>query len=635
MVQFPMNIQPQPGTAVYVETDVRIVPAAPRAMASRIQSLLFLLAVAVSLAVGTGAWAQANCGVPQGGSCVESHQTGGCAHQQCCQVVCGIYPDCCLQAWDEFCVDLANSECPFMCGSASAGDCYVPHQMPSCNNEACCQTVCAFDPACCQFDWDLICTFEAEQACDPPNPVQCGAGNAGSCTVPHGTPSCSDTACCQTVCGIDPSCCTQAWDVFCVQLANSYCFGCSLSCPSGSTLENELCGNRNNDACIGGQTPQGVSCGTKICGTIDGTLTGGNWSGDRDAYAFTATDTNGDGSVKITLRLASEFKGFAAMVPASCPVTLANAVLAVNAQTCLQSSVTGCVPPGNYWIIVAPGTFPTPGQTSSIACSTDPKYSLELECSQVSCGNTCSPTAGSCFEPHATPGCDTAQCCSAVCNVDPFCCSTAWDSDCVSQAGQLCNVPPPDNDECVDATPILAGETLQLNTLAANISSPAIPASCEEGQGVMIGRDVWFKHVATCSGNMVINTCGSSTDLRLVVYTGDCSTLGLHVCNTDSPFCSPATGARVQFMATCGLTYYIRVGGDNRSVQGTGQLTVTCPGPACCAPDFNHDGTVDGADLGSLLGEWGGCPACPQDLNGDDVVDGADLGSLLGEWGPC
>jgi hypothetical protein len=151
----------------------------------------------------------------------------------------------------------------------------------------------------------------------------------------------------------------------------------------------------------------------------------------------------------------------------------------------------------------------------------------------------------------------------------------------------------------------------------------------------MIGRDVWFKHVATCSGNLAIDTCGSSTDLRIVVYTGDCSTLGLHVCNTDSPLCSPSGGARVQFVATCGMTYYIRVGGDNRSVQGTGQVTVTCPGPACCAPDFNNDGAVDGADLGSLLGEWGGCPACPQDLNGDDVVDGADLGSLLGEWGPC
>ena len=48
-------------------------------------------------------------------------------------------------------------------------------------------------------------------------------------------------------------------------------------------------------------------------------------------------------------------------------------------------------------------------------------------------------------------------------------------------------------------------------------------------------------------------------------------------------------------------------------------------------PDLNGDGVVDGADLGLLLGAWGG--SGPADLNGDGVVDGADLGLLLGVWG--
>lgn len=46
--------------------------------------------------------------------------------------------------------------------------------------------------------------------------------------------------------------------------------------------------------------------------------------------------------------------------------------------------------------------------------------------------------------------------------------------------------------------------------------------------------------------------------------------------------------------------------------------------------DLNDDGAVDGADLGLLLGNWGGTGA--GDFNGDGVVDGADLGVLLGEW---
>jgi len=49
------------------------------------------------------------------------------------------------------------------------------------------------------------------------------------------------------------------------------------------------------------------------------------------------------------------------------------------------------------------------------------------------------------------------------------------------------------------------------------------------------------------------------------------------------------------------------------------------------AADLNGDGVVDGADLGLLLGQWGGDG--PADLNDDGVVDGADLGLLLGDWG--
>jgi len=52
-----------------------------------------------------------------------------------------------------------------------------------------------------------------------------------------------------------------------------------------------------------------------------------------------------------------------------------------------------------------------------------------------------------------------------------------------------------------------------------------------------------------------------------------------------------------------------------------------------CAADLNGDGDVDGADLGLLLGAWGG--GGPADLNGDGTVDGADLGLLLGGWGAC
>jgi hypothetical protein len=55
-------------------------------------------------------------------------------------------------------------------------------------------------------------------------------------------------------------------------------------------------------------------------------------------------------------------------------------------------------------------------------------------------------------------------------------------------------------------------------------------------------------------------------------------------------------------------------------------------GPACEFADLNCDGTVDGADLGLLLGAWGTSDPIA-DLNDSGEVEGADLGLLLGFWG--
>ena len=60
------------------------------------------------------------------------------------------------------------------------------------------------------------------------------------------------------------------------------------------------------------------------------------------------------------------------------------------------------------------------------------------------------------------------------------------------------------------------------------------------------------------------------------------------------------------------------------------------PDAPACPADLDGDGTVSGADLGALLGNWGSCSgSCPADLDGDGSVTGADLGALLGNWGPC
>lgn len=63
-----------------------------------------------------------------------------------------------------------------------------------------------------------------------------------------------------------------------------------------------------------------------------------------------------------------------------------------------------------------------------------------------------------------------------------------------------------------------------------------------------------------------------------------------------------------------------------RSQGGVAGQTCSCTG------DFDNNGLINGADLGTLLGGWGGAQF---DLTGDGIVDGADLGTILGAWGAC
>ena len=63
------------------------------------------------------------------------------------------------------------------------------------------------------------------------------------------------------------------------------------------------------------------------------------------------------------------------------------------------------------------------------------------------------------------------------------------------------------------------------------------------------------------------------------------------------------------------------------------QILIDCePFETPCPEDIDGNGTIDGADLGLLLGAWG-TPDADADINGDGTVNGADLGLLLGAWG--
>lgn len=74
-------------------------------------------------------------------------------------------------------------------------------------------------------------------------------------------------------------------------------------------------------------------------------------------------------------------------------------------------------------------------------------------------------------------------------------------------------------------------------------------------------------------------------------------------------------------------------GGDFQVMGGS----LTPDTPMCERADLNCNGTVDGADLGLLLLNWGQCDGsatrCVGDITLDGIVDGADLAMLLTYWG--
>lgn len=587
------------------------------------------LSFAALLAAGSAASAQC---VGATGDCLVPHAQPGCSDPECCGIVCTVAPDCCDTAWDAFCVTLASETCPGLCGAAASGDCFSTHDNPACNDKTCCELVCMTDQFCCLEAWDTNCAVLATLQCATTG-GECGDPQAGDCFESHPNGACANLDCCKAVCAIDASCCDSGWDFLCVLVAEQACgVACSIDCPETSVIENEACGVPSNDVCIfpvPGAIAQTVMCGTTVCGRVNQEAGG---QPDIDVYAITLTDPDGDGLVHFAIEFRAQFNGFAAVVAPPC-APLTSSTIVASSVKCVSGFADGCVPPGNYRIIVTNGDFPTPGG-EQVDCEVDGKYTIKFTCTQ-DCGPTCGPGAGSCFSSHATPGCDTPACCDQVCALFPPCCTSAWDITCASQAIALCGGGPPANDLCANCMPVTNGDW-PFTTIGATTDGPPLPATCNEGFGLQFGQDVWFCYDATCSALVTVETCDAvDYDSRLAVYTGACGSLQLVGCNDDGSGCLQVDSSKAIFQAICGESYHIRVGGFDTSI-GSGVLSIACGfGPQCpqCPEDLNHDGIVDGADLGIVLGGWNGNGA--GDIDGNGIVDGGDLGLVLGAWGDC
>lgn len=173
----------------------------------------------------------------------------------CVADVCAVDAFCCEVAWDGLCVQQAQEICGTTCSTCGNGVCEPGETPESCPSDCqptcahgvcepgvaldptcdeCVATVCAVDDFCCTTFWDRVCVEEAEELCG----VQCEGCAHDTCQVGEPLEQGCDP-CTQTVCDLDPYCCTTAWDSRCVEQAADTC---GLTCE---TCSHDLCDQGN------------------------------------------------------------------------------------------------------------------------------------------------------------------------------------------------------------------------------------------------------------------------------------------------------------------------------------------------------------------------------------------------------
>ena len=190
---------------------------------------------------------------------------------------------------------------------------------------------------------------------------------------------------------------------------------------------------------------------------------------------------------------------------------------------------------------------------------------------------------------------------------------------------------PPANNTCTGAQDITDG-TYHFSTCraGAGLSMPGCA-----GQGfVSFDHEVWFRYIAPRTGIATVDLCGSNYPAAVAVHAqAHCPTM------LDAPVaCStggdcPEGQARVQFAATEGQQFYIRVGSPDGFPGGNATMTVSVGTP--CPADWNDDGVVNSTDISAFLTTWLASVQANDlaaDFNGDQSVNSTDITAFLTAW---
>ena len=366
---------------------------------------------------------------PPGGDCCVPGEYLGCEDTGCTDAVCAIDPFCCDTQWDGICAGEATDLCE-VCGGPPTGGCCDPHDSAGCDDPTCESLVCTDDPFCCDTQWDDVCSASALGLCEV-----CFVPPTSGCCEPHDGVGCDDAACEASICDADAFCCDTQWDAICADAAAETCVVCTGP-PAGSCCEANTAGGAG---CVD------ATCEAQICAE-DSFCCDNSWDGicADAALALCAVcadagdccETNegpgcGDAECMSTVCSADPFcceSQWDDLCASSALELCAACSVPPSAGCCLPHDGVGCDDPACESEICSADAFCCDTQWDDICAG------AAVELCPV-CGD---PPAGDCCAPNGGVGCEDAECTSAVCGDDPFCCESEWDDLCADAAQQLC-----------------------------------------------------------------------------------------------------------------------------------------------------------------------------------------------------
>ncbi len=396
--------------------------------------------------------------------------------------------------------------------------------------------------------------------------------------------------------------------------------------PASTVTETEICGEDTNGGCNAGPIPAYELVGSAPF-TIAGTYWADGGTRDTDWFQFTV-DVQSD----VTVTIYDDFGAFAWF--ASIPTCDTLQILGQSTTDCASTFTVPCVPAGTYVLIVAPASF------NGVLCDAPnglSNYTVEVATIASDCPE-CGESANDCCVAGVGPSCSDFDCCTAVCAVDLFCCTSEWDLTCAYEASAFCLIDCENvcdvslNDCCVASVDPGCSDEFCCNQVCA-----VDPVCCETAWDQVCVTEAEAICGVDCPGPCEV----SANDCCVANPTPGCSDSDCCniVCALDPVCCDTAWDAICagEAVTECGLDCTGGVCGTSENDCCAIGIGPGCSDEACC-------NTICGIDTFCCQTEWdivcaqeayencGICPAVPNDDcdGANPIIDGVTPFSTLG-----